>query len=215
MSFYSYNGSSDVDGRVSGIVTNLIASPSLYKYGNGTLELTGTNTMAGTVNIYEGDLRMSGLLTTAINVKTNGTLSGSGTMTNSVIVEAGGCLAIKNTLGTTTFKGALTLNSASILKITLDGSNKTGALFSGTNKKLSNLGTVSCYVYAANKEVATGTVKIIDWSTATTPNVGSLDATKFSIANPAEFTGSFSIQGNALVLNYRNLAAKPMIIVIR
>ena len=215
MYLYSYNGLADVDGRISGTLTNLIASPSLYKYGNGTLELTATNTMTGTLNIYEGDLRLSGLLTTAINVKTNGMLSGAGTMTNSVIVENGGILAFKNTLGTATFKGALNLNAGSILKITLDGSNKTGALFSGTSKKLSNAGPVSCYVYAANKEVATGTVKIIDWSTATTPNVGSLDATKFSIANPTEFTGSFSIQGNALVLNYRNLAAKPTVLVIR
>ncbi len=207
MSFFSYNGSADVDGRISGVITNYNTSTAtVSKYGNGTLELTATNTLAGTMNIYEGELRVSGALgaSLALNVKTNGAvLGGGGKMSGAVTVEKGGALSIDNRLGTTTFEGNLTLNAGANMQITLDGSNKTGIRFAGTGKTLKNLGAVDCYVYASNRNVWFGTLTVIDWTDAASPNVTGLNPVNFTIQNP-EMTGSFEIQGTKLVLKYRD-----------
>lgn len=214
--WYSYDGAADVDGRFAGAITNYNgATPTIAKRGNGTLELSAVNPLTGTINVYEGRLLVSGSLKTSLNVKNGGALGGSGTLAGDVNVESNGTFSVKNTIGTTTVLKNLIFSDGAKLGIDLDGGNRTGIAFSGASGKCWNYGRVNCLISASNPELASGSMEIIDWAGATTPNISLLDPAKFSIVNTTEFAGTFAVEGSALVLHYRSLMIKPTVIIVR
>lgn len=214
--FYAFDGTADIDGRIAGAITNYnTATPTLAKRGDGTLELAADNPVTGTFNLYEGRLLLSGALRTTVNVKAAAKLAGDGTLWKPLVVEAGGVLSMDNRLGTLTLHDNLTLNDGAALEIVLDGSNATGMACPGAGKTLRNLGAVNCTVVAANRDVASATMVLLDWSGASSPNVSGLDASRFAVANPEEFSATFAVVDSTLVMDYRNLAAKPTTVLVR
>ncbi len=214
--FTAIKGSAEVAGRITGVITNYNnAYPVIEKRGNGVLELTADNPLTGTFNLYDGRLRLTGALKTTTNVKDGGGLEGGGTQAHNLTVESGGTLSLNNRLGSLTLNGNLTFNDGAAMEIVLDGSNKAGALFAGAGKTLKNNGDVHVTVVAEAEDIYTGSVVVLDWSNATSPNVSGLNDAGFAVANTEEFSASFSIVGSQLVMNYRNLAKAPTLLLIR
>ncbi len=216
--WYAYDGAADVDGRFAGAITNHAGAwPVIAKRGGGTLDLAADNPLAGTLNIQEGRLLVSGSTgpSLAVNVKSGGILGGRGVVAGNVVVETNGAFAADNRIGTATLLGNLTFEAGAGLRITLAGGDAAGISFGGQGKKLRNNGTVRCVVHAAGKEIVAGTMKVIDWSAAVNPDVSGLDAAQFVIANDDEFAGVFEKRAAALVLKYRSCAVRPGVIIVR
>jgi autotransporter-associated beta strand protein len=211
-----YKGAADVDGRFAGAITNYNGTWStITKYGDGILELSADNPLTGRIDVYEGVLLVSGSVRTQMNAKSGGALGGNGTFLSEITIENNGAFYMDDRFGTATVSGELKFNDGAKIRLLVDGSDAAGIQFAGTYKKISNLGNISCTIEAATDDVTIGTIKLIDWSDATSPNISSLDPEKFSIENDEEFAGTFSIRDNALVLVYRNLQVQPACIIIR
>ncbi len=76
------NSTTDI-ARISGSITNTAAGWGIIKTGNGTLELTGTNTYTGGTTVSEGILLINGdnsAATGAISVAAGAYLGGTGTI---------------------------------------------------------------------------------------------------------------------------------------
>jgi fibronectin-binding autotransporter adhesin len=106
------DGTSDVDMLISGSLSN----GSITKIGNGTLELSGSNTV-GTVAVNNGILAVNGTLAGggALSVASGATLRGTGTITKTGTIN--GTLVAGNSIGTIHFIGDQTLASGSTLEI--------------------------------------------------------------------------------------------------
>ena len=103
-------GASDIDAKLSGVLTN----GALTKTGVGTLELTNNNTYAGDTLVTAGTLLVnnttgSGTGSGAVTVQSGGTLGGIGTISGAVTVQSGGTLSPGNSPGNQTL-GSLVLN---------------------------------------------------------------------------------------------------------
>ena len=101
------------------------------------------------------------------------------------------------------------------MDVVLGGGNGVGYVLEGSSQRLWNYGAVVCNVSTLDEDVTSGSFTLMNWSGATTPDISKLNAANFSIANPEDFSGVFAIEGDALVLHYRNLALKPLLIVVR
>ena len=216
--WYAYDGAAEVDGRFAGAITNYNgASKTISKRGDGTLELTAVNPFAGSLNIYDGELRVTGSTgpSLSINVKAGGALSGAGTMAGNITVESNGVFRINSALATGALGKNLILNDGARMDVVLGGGNGVGYVLEGSSQRLWNYGAVVCNVSTLDEDVTSGSFTLMNWSGATTPDISKLNAANFSIANPEDFSGVFAIEGDALVLHYRNLALKPLLIVVR
>jgi fibronectin-binding autotransporter adhesin len=125
-----------------------ISGNAIIKNGTGTWTLTGSNYYTGTTTVNAGTLMINGnssAATGATTVNASGTLAGTGIIGANTTV--GGKLAPGNNgIGTLTFLGALTLNSASTTLIEInkntgakDLANVSGTLTYGGTLVVSNL----------------------------------------------------------------------------
>jgi fibronectin-binding autotransporter adhesin len=102
------NGSAAVDAKLSGILSGTGAS-NFTKAGAGSLELTATNTYAGTTTVTAGTLIVSGSLPAGA-VSVSGNLAGAGTVAGAVTVQASGSLSPgNNAVGTLRLSSSLNL----------------------------------------------------------------------------------------------------------
>ncbi len=97
----------------------LSAAGSLIKIGNGSLDLTGAETYAGTTVVNQGELMVNGSLVSPVTVNSGGTLAGMGSL-SSVTVAASGHLAPGDAPGTLALSGSLSLLSGSKIDYELD-----------------------------------------------------------------------------------------------
>ena len=98
--------------------------------------LFGTNTYTGATTVNGGTLQVDGSIANSVltTVNSGAMLSGTGIVGNTII-RSGGTLQPGNTgnpLGKLNFAGSLTLSSASIYMITINGGNNSAVNVSGT-----------------------------------------------------------------------------------
>ena len=148
-------------------------------------------------------------------INAGGALSGAGTMAGNITVESNGVFRINSALATGALGKNLILNDGARMDVVLGGGNGVGYVLEGSSQRLWNYGAVVCNVSTLDEDVTSGSFTLMNWSGATTPDISKLNAANFSIANPEDFSGVFAIEGDALVLHYRNLALKPLLIVVR
>ena len=116
-------GSDDLSTTVSGVISGV--NGSLTKTGNGTLNLTGSNTYTGATDVDAGILRVNGSLASSLTtVHSGAALGGNGTLRDTTI---SGTLAPGNSIGTLTVSGALTFAPGSTYAVELSsgGSDRT------------------------------------------------------------------------------------------
>jgi len=79
----------------------------LTKYGDGVLDLRGSNTYEGATAVNAGTLKVNGTLGNGVGVSVNdgGTLGGSGTINQPLVIESGGKVTPGNSVGTITVNG--------------------------------------------------------------------------------------------------------------
>ena len=102
---------------------------ALQAAGTGTRTLSGANTNSGQTTVRDGTLMVKGsLAASSVVVANGGTLGGSGTIKGAVAIQAGGVLAPgANGSGSLHINDTLTLDSAGLTVMTIDGVNKTNA----------------------------------------------------------------------------------------
>ncbi len=191
------NPSSATDGAaISGVISGTKYN-DLLKTGDGTLELTNTNTYLGATQVHGGALLVTGSIASslAVDVLPGATLAGAGTASH-IIVENGGTVAPgKAGIGTLTGAGA-TWKSGGVMKFELGATGASRdqlALGSGVLRKGSSSGT-----FAFNFS-GTG----VNGQNYTLMTFGSTEfsASDFTATNLASgVTGTFAITGgNTLV----------------
>ena len=130
------NVASTADRAVlSGIVAGNLHN-DLLKTGAGTLELSGANTLAGTIIAQAGTLVVSGSASSAIAVQVmNGaTLAGAGSVTN-ILLESGGRLSPGDSTAAPLTATGLTWKAGGIARFDLGASTDRVALGSGALSK--------------------------------------------------------------------------------
>lgn len=92
----------------------------LIKTGNGTLELTGSNTYVGQTTIQQGNLKLNGSISEHLLIETSGQLSGNATIGGGI--HSHGSISPGNSIGTV-YTTDLDLSSTSLYKVEVDPSN--------------------------------------------------------------------------------------------
>jgi autotransporter-associated beta strand protein len=117
------NGSAAVDAKLSGALSSNEAG--LVKTGAGTLELSAANTYRGPTGVNDGELLVSGSLSSFsdVSVESDATLGGSGTVAGAIVVKSGGTISPGGTADRSLDVGSLTLagGSTSLFDITGPG----------------------------------------------------------------------------------------------
>lgn len=108
----------------SGNLTDgVYGAKGITKIGDGTVELSGTNTFTGTTIVDSGTLVVGvagiGSITSDVTVATGATLAGSGTITGNATIN--GTYAPGNSPGIQTISGNLTLGDVSISNFEIAG----------------------------------------------------------------------------------------------
>ena len=98
-------------------LSNLSGNGNLVKNGSGLLNLTGTSTNTGSMQVNAGTLAVNGAIASAVNVNAGGTLGGIGTINNALTANAGGVIAPGNSIGTLTVNGSVAFNAGSIYRV--------------------------------------------------------------------------------------------------
>ncbi|MBL0166111.1 MAG: autotransporter domain-containing protein [Propionivibrio sp.] len=98
-------------------LSNLSGNGNLIKNGSGLLNLTGTSTNTGSMQVNAGTLAVNGAIASAVNINAGGTLGGIGTINNAVTANAGGVIAPGNSIGTLTVNGSVAFNAGSIYRV--------------------------------------------------------------------------------------------------
>jgi fibronectin-binding autotransporter adhesin len=137
-----------VQGEDSVFAGDITGTGNFIKTGSGTLNLTGTNSFTGQVNVNDGRLAVNGALPGNITVNNGGTLGGNGTV-GSVIVSNGGTLAPGNSIGTLNVAGNLQFQAGSVYKVEVDAAGNsdqvnvsgTATIAGGTVSVLAAAGT--------------------------------------------------------------------------
>lgn len=199
-------------------IAGVISGASQFtKTGNGTLDLTATETYSGATAINAGTLRVNGALAaaSAITVATNATLAGAGTINGPVTVAVGGSIAPGNdAIGTLTVNNNLTLSGKLAVEVNRTGSSSDRINVSGT---LNNAGSGSVTVAnlgAAlqagdtftlfNKALANGSALTVSGASAVWTNKLAVDGT-IAVVTPIATTATnitASLSGNSLTLSW-------------
>lgn len=128
------SGSSSFGGEIAG-------SGGFIKDGAGSLNLTGTSSFSGQVDVNGGRLAVNGLLPGNIIVNGGGTLGGSGTA-GAVIIRNGGTLAPGNSIGTLAVTGDVQFDAGSVYQVEVDAAGNSDRI-NATGSATINGGTVS------------------------------------------------------------------------
>lgn len=122
-------GGANTDETFNGVINNLSSSStregtvSIKKVGNGDWRLTGTNVYKGTTTVSGGRLIINGSHTGtgAITVNKGATLCGKGKVAGKVTVNAGGMIAVGDTVfdrnDVFTLTNGATLNAGAIVQV--------------------------------------------------------------------------------------------------
>ena len=162
----------DIEGLFSGAITG---SGDLTKEGEGTLTLSGSNTITSTT-VSHGVLALTGALTGELFVDAGAGLSGSGRITGDVTIDTSAYLlpgdsslsyssaslgiVVAGTPGTITITGNLTLDTGSSLFIPVSGRVGTKAsqiVVSGTADVIGSAMTIG---FGADTDYSVGTKSI-------------------------------------------------------
>ncbi len=130
------NAASSADRAVlSGVLSGTLYN-DLLKTGDGTLELSGANTLAGTLIAQAGTLVVSGSASSAIAVQVmNGaTLAGAGSVTD-IFLESGGRLSPGDATAATISATGLTWKAGGIARFDLGATTDRVALGTGALSK--------------------------------------------------------------------------------
>lgn len=111
-------GSDNTDSSFDGVIAG---SGGLTKEGSGLFVLAGTNEFTGSTNINNGELRVTGVITSDTNISSLGTLSGNGLIHGNVV--ANGTISPGASIGTTHVIGDVTYNNGSLYEVELDPSS--------------------------------------------------------------------------------------------
>jgi autotransporter-associated beta strand protein len=113
--------------RISGNLTNTAAGQGIIKSGDGTLELTGTNTYTGPTSVNAGALLVNGnnsAATGAVTVAAGATLGGTGTIGGLTTID--GVHAPGASPGIQTFTSGVTYNGGMALEWELNSNTDAG-----------------------------------------------------------------------------------------
>ena len=126
-------GGNNASTTFSGVIQNGNDTVALTKDGTGTLTLTNSDTYTGPANVNSGTLEVDGsIATSSLTTVANGaTLQGVGTI-GATTVNSGGTFAPGTTATKMTVSGSLTLQSAAIYMVSINGANAAGAHVTGT-----------------------------------------------------------------------------------
>ncbi|MCU1723266.1 beta strand repeat-containing protein, partial [Pseudomonas sp. 5P_5.1_Bac1] len=139
-------------GTFSGDMSPTSGSGGLVKFGNGTLSLSGNNTLSSIV-VDGGTLRFDGQGSGPVSVQNGATLTGSGALTDAVTIANGGHLSLAG--GSVLTLGSLVLNDTSNLDVALGAvtpgaaglANVTGNLTLDGRLNIANTGGFGIGVY--------------------------------------------------------------------
>jgi len=113
-------GGNNLSTEVSGIITGV--GGELFKYGSGTLTLSGANTYTGPTTVNQGRLAVNGSITSNVTVYSLGNLGGSGTIFGNVMNY--GTLAPGNSIGTLTVSGNYTQAPGSTYQVEVNAAGQ-------------------------------------------------------------------------------------------
>jgi len=113
------NVDADKTAELSGTILTDGEAGCFIKSGKGTLDMSGSATLANGTCVQDGMLRANGELTSQVQVDRPGTLRGVGVVQGSINVE--GTLAPGNSPGTLSVAGAVAMHDGSTLQIDIDG----------------------------------------------------------------------------------------------
>lgn len=207
---FAGSGSSRIRGVVSGNGSLALSQ--------GTLELSGANTYAGTTWVHGGTLKVnntSGSATGsgAVLVEIGASLAGAGTIGGNVTVS--GSVAPGNSIGTLTIQGDLRWNSndawkfelgspaASFASASMGGSTQDSITISGAGSDFLK-GTGSVWTFDVSNTGATGWYRLITWGGTTDFASGDFAASSL----PGGLTASFLVDGGTQSL-YMNVIPEP------
>ena len=182
--FQATGGTLVINGVISG------TGISLSKTGGGTLTLSGTNTYSGATTVSAGTLFVNGSLASgsAVTVSNSGTvLGGTGTINGSVSIASSGAILEGGTgsIGQTlTLKGAVTMNSGSIIELAL------GAAGTHSTLAISSPGTLTFATNQDFKFIGSPMVGTYTGIITGVPNPGT--ALNSWVIDNSGFTGTFS-----------------------
>lgn len=132
------DGAANADFEVdASMANNGAAVGSLVKTGAGTLLLTAqTNSITGGFDINEGRLLLNGIVSNDVAVASGATFGGTGLVQvasgTALTVDAGGIVAPGvSGLGTLSVTGDVSLNSASVYQVDLNGNSADALVVSG------------------------------------------------------------------------------------
>ncbi|MBN1756701.1 MAG: DUF2341 domain-containing protein, partial [Chitinispirillaceae bacterium] len=112
-----YNGISIDNTKTATIGSVISGTAGLFKYGGGTLVLTGSNTYTGSTIVGSGSLVLDGITPPGdVTVYAGGTLSGGGTVSGALTIQNDGALAPGNGGTGTLTVNTLSLNGTSVLQ---------------------------------------------------------------------------------------------------
>ena len=136
-------GSSTFSGAISG-------TGGLTKYGNGTLNLTGTNTAIGTLDITDGTVAVNGRWDGAVDISSGAVLQGTGRISGNVTNN--GSYKPGNSIGTQEISGNYIQSSGGRLEIEVaNQDNNSDKIRVGSNV------AVDGTLYVSQTEEVTGT----------------------------------------------------------
>lgn len=128
---FTFNGSI-ADDSVDSIPSGQSFTPgsgaglSIQKTGTGSIVFNGINTYAGSTDIVEGRMTLSGSILNAVSVGGSGIFGGSGTVFGSVSVANQGLIDLTG-LEHTTY-GSLDLGSGAIYRVAIDASGSSSSI---------------------------------------------------------------------------------------
>lgn len=137
-----------VQGEDSSFGGNLTGTGSFIKTGEATLNLTGTNSFTGRVDVNDGRLAINGALPGSIFVNDGGSLGGNGTA-GSVVVRKGGTLAPGNSIGTLNVNGNVRFEAGSVYEVEVNATGESDRLIASGTATIDG-GTVSVLAAAGN-----------------------------------------------------------------
>ncbi|WP_411037619.1 beta strand repeat-containing protein, partial [Shinella sp. BYT-45] len=155
------------DDLISGVISDSGSGGTLWKFGNGTLTLTGANTFAGLTTVLGGDLMVDGSLAGGVSVGETGIslLGGSGTIGGPVTIGGSGGVLLGRSGSTLTFGSSLEQQAGSVTSVTL-GAPGTTPLFD----VIGNLTLDGTLHAAAGTGFTGGTYRLFDYGGTLTDN---------------------------------------------
>ncbi len=178
---------------INGAISESGGSKALAKTGGGTLVVSGANTYTGGTSVSGGTLLVnnttgSGTGTGAVTVNGSGTtLGGTGTISGSVSIASSGAIlegGTGSTGQTLTLKGAVTMNSGSIIELAL------GAAGTHSTLAISSPGTLTFATNQDFKFIGSPMVGTYNGLITGVPDPGT--ALNSWVIDNAGFTGTFS-----------------------